>query len=189
MSTDDRRRWDAKYAGRSVPAQLAPDEWLVENVLSLPPGRALDLACGIGHNAVWLARRGWTVDAVDISPAGLRLAAGLAGRNKTSVNWIAADLDAFTPAAGACDLVLVFRFLDRVRLPRLIESALAAGGLLIYETFTTAHLARPDSHLKNPAYALGPRELPRLFPGLKLVRYREEALDDRSVARFVGRAG
>ena len=164
-----------------------PDEWLVENALSLEPGRALDVACGLGHNAIWLARHGWTVDAIDVSPAGLQLAAGLANRHKAAVNWIAADLEEFAPATGAYDLVVVFRFLDRTHVPRLVETALPSGGLLIYETFTQAQLARPDTHLRNPAYALHSRELPRLFPGLKLVRYREDALQDRSVARLVAR--
>lgn len=187
MSADDRRRWDAKYAERSVPERLAPDDWLVENVLSLEPGRALDLACGLGHNATWLARHAWAVDAVDISPTGLQLAAGLAARHKVAVNWIAADLEEFAPAERVYDLIVVFRFLDRTHIPRLVETALAPDGLLIYETFAAAQLARPDNHLRNPAYALHSRELPRLFPGLKLVRYREEALDDRSVARLVAR--
>jgi tellurite methyltransferase len=187
MSTDDRTRWDAKYAERPVPEKLAPDEWLVENAGDLEPGRALDFACGLGHNAIWLARRGWTVDAVDISPAGLRLAAELAGRNKAAVHWVAADLDDFAPIETAYDLVVVFRFLDRARAPGLIESALRSGGLMVYETFTEAHLVRGDNHLRNSAYALRSRELPRLFPGLRLVRYREESLDDRSVARLVAR--
>ena len=187
MSADDRRRWDVKYAGKAVPERLMPDEWLVENALSLEPGRALDVACGLGHNAIWLARHGWTVDAIDVSPAGLQLTAGLGNRHKAAVNWIAADLEEFAPATGAYDLVVVFRFLDRTHVPRLVETALPSGGLLIYETFTQAQLARPETHLRNLAYALHSRELPRLFLGLKPVRYREEALDDRSVARLVAR--
>ena len=187
MSADDRRRWDAKYAERSIPERLAPDDWLVENALSLEPGRALDFACGLGHNAIWLARHGWAVDAVDISPAGLQLAAGFAARQKAAVNWIAADVEEFVPTADAYDLVIVFRFLDRTHVPRLVEAALTSGGLLIYETFTEAQLARPGNHLRNPAYALHSRELPRLFAGFELVRYREDALEDRSVARLLAR--
>ena len=186
MSHDDRIRWDAKYSEREAPAELTPNAWLREHVASLPPGRALDLACGLGHNAIWLAQCGWQVDAVDISPVGLRLAGESGARAGVKVHWITADLDEFTPEQNAYDLVCVFRFLDRIRLPRLIEAALRPGGHLLYETITEAHMARPGVTM-NPAFALGPGELPRLFPGLEVIRYDECELPDRSVARLVAR--
>jgi hypothetical protein len=123
---------------------------------------------------------------VDVSPVGLRLAADFARTCGTYVNWIAADLDEFTPAKDAYDLICVFRFLDRISLPRKISSALRPGGFLIYEAFTTAHLARGDSHMKNPAFALAPGELPRLFATLHAISAVEVDLPDRAVARFVG---
>ncbi|HTI49560.1 MAG TPA: class I SAM-dependent methyltransferase [Planctomycetaceae bacterium] len=184
MSLEDRQRWDAKYAAKSLPDRLAPDDWLVEQASVLPPGRALELACGLGHNAIWLAQQGWQVDAVDVSPAGLELARRFADCHGARVNWIAADLDNFEAESQAYDLVLVFRFLDRRRLPPLIESALRPGGLLLYETFTRAHLSRPDSHMRNPEFALAPGELPRLFPSLAVALYSESDLADRSVARL-----
>lgn len=184
MSVSDRARWDAKYAGKTVPQELAPDEWLTRHVAGLRPGRALEVACGLGHNAVWLAMQGWQVDAVDVSPVGLSLAAELAARHGQSIHWIAADFDEFTAENGAYDLVVVFRFLDRRRLPGMIQAALRPGGLLIYETFHIAHLARPDSHIKNRAFALQPGELPLLFPEFAPVAFEERELPDRSVARL-----
>ena len=83
------------------------------------------------------------------------------------------------------DLVVVFRFLDRLRVPLIVEQALRPGGRLIYETFTTAHLARPESHMKNPAFALEPGEMPRLFPHFEVISYAECSLPDRDVARLV----
>jgi SAM-dependent methyltransferase len=186
MTIADRERWDAKYSAKPVPAQLNPDDWLKQAVSGLKPGRALELACGAGHNSVWLASQGWQVDAVDISPVGLAHAQGLARTRGVRVNWIVADLDEFAPAPETCDLVVVFRFLDRVRLPGIVERSLRPGGRLIYETFTLAHIRRPDSHLKDPAFALDAGELPRLFPQLGVVSYSECALPDRDVARFVG---
>lgn len=187
MSVDDRLRWDAKYAAKQIPQQLAPDAWLQEVTASLKPGRALELACGLGHNAIWLAQQGWQVDAVDVSPVGLQLAANFAHTCGADVNWIATDLDDFTPPAKTYDLICVFRFLDRRRLPLLIETALLPGGLLLYETFNKTHLARSDSQLKNPAFALDPGELPRLFPLLTAVSYTECELPDRNVARLIAR--
>lgn len=185
MSLSDRERWDAKYATKVVSKQLAPDDWLIEQVRDLPPGRALELCCGLGHNSIWLATQGWEVDAVDVSPVALERAAELAARHGVNVRWIAADLGEFMPASAEYDLVVVFRFLERMQLPAIVERALRPGGRLIYETFTLAHIARPDSHLKNPAYALAPGELPRLFPQLTMLSYRECALPDRDIARLV----
>jgi len=185
MSVSDRERWDAKYADKLVPVTLSPDEWLVQEVANLPPGRALELASGLGHNAIWLAKQGWQVDAVDISPVGLAQAEESARSTGTHVRWIAADLDEYCPAPAAYDLVVVFRFLDRQRMPLIVEQALRPGGRLIYETFTTTHLARPESHMKNPAFALEPGELPRLFPHLEVVAYADCSLPDRDVARLV----
>lgn len=187
MSIEDRHRWDAKYAQKPLPPAVTPDDWLVQGTAGLAPGRALELACGLGHNAIWLAQQGWNVDAVDISSAGLTLARQLAEREGQAIRWIAADLDQFAVAPGSYDLVVVFRFLDRIRVPSLIESALRSGGTLIYETFTAAQLARPDNHLRSAAFTLSPGELPRLFGGLRVIDHREVELRDRTVARLLAR--
>jgi len=185
MSAADRQRWDEKYCDKQGPGKITPDDWMIEQVADLAPGRALELACGLGHNAIWLAQQGWHVDAVDISAVGLAHAEKLALACNARVNWISADLDEFTPAGDAYDLVLVFRFLDRTRLPSLVQHTLRPQGRLIYETFTTAHTHRPESHMKNPAFALEPGELPRLFSQFEVMSYAECALADRDVARMI----
>lgn len=187
MSVADRERWDAKYADKRMPALAPPDDWLQQHVPS-SAGQALDLACGLGHNAIWLGQQGWHVDAIDVSPIGLGLAARLAERaGCSSVTWITADLDEFRPCEAMYDLVTVFRFLDRQRLPNLIEQALLPGGTLIYETFSSGQMARADNHLRNPQFTLGPGELPTLFPRLIVVVAEEIELSDRCVARLVAR--
>jgi tellurite methyltransferase len=186
MTIADRERWDAKYSAKPIPERLNPDDWLTQEVSRLKPGRALELACGAGHNSVCLASKGWQVDAVDISPVGLAQAQELARTCGVRINWIAADLDEFAPTPEMYDLVIVFRFLDRVRLPGIVERSLRPGGRLICETFTLAHIRRPDSHMKNPAFALESGELPRLFPQLEVVSYAECTQPDRDVARLVG---
>ena len=184
--TTDREKWDAKYASCPPPRMLVPDDWLIDQVAELAPGRVLELACGLGRNAVWLAQQGWQVDAVDVSPIGLAIAVQLARRANTHVNWIAADLDDFTPAEAAYDLVVIFRFLDRVRVPALVDRALRAGGLLIYETFSRGQLARSDNHLKNPDFTVIEGELLQLFPRLQPLHHADDVvLADRTVARLV----
>lgn len=188
MSLSDRERWDVKYAAKSLPELVVPDDWLVKHVTRRTPGVALELACGLGHNAIWLANQGWKVDAVDVSPVGLTLAEDFAKRvRRSTVSWIAADLDEFEPRAEAYDLVLVFRFLDRSHVPELIERALRPGGLLVYETFSQGQMTRADNHLRSADFTLASNELPVLFPKLTVVEYEEVDLADRSVARLVAR--
>ncbi|MEC9008874.1 MAG: methyltransferase domain-containing protein [Planctomycetota bacterium] len=187
MSVEDRQRWDQKYDLARPAETLRADSWLVDSLHDTPPGRSLELACGLGDNSVWLATQGWQVDAVDVSARGLAVAAELASHHAVTPRLIAGDLDHFVPLPGVYDLVIVFRFLDRTHLPGLITRALAPGGLLIYETFGPGQCEREDNHLKNPAFVLAPGELPELFPELETVRYQETVLPDRSVGRFVGR--
>jgi len=190
VTESDRQRWDAKYALRDAPTEIVADDWLVECATPLPAGRALDLACGLGHNAIWLAEHGWTVDAVDISPVGLELADKRAKQAHVSgIRWIEADLDTFQPESAAHDLVLVFRFLDRRSIASVVQAALKPGGRLVYETFTTAQLERDDDHIQNQNYVLYPGELPEMFPGSETVVYREETLGDRTVARLLASQG
>ncbi len=187
MSECDRTRWDEKYAGQSVPRSLEPDEWLVQCAAGLPKGRALDLACGLGHNAIWLAQQGWTVDAIDISPTGITLATKLANNQQQQVNWIVEDLDDHQAPTEFYDLIIVFRFLDRNLIPKIVRSALAPGGHLVYETFSSKQLERRDNHLKNPAFTLQPGELAALFSELEPIAFHEVELDDRAVARLFAR--
>lgn len=187
MAVSDRQRWDRKYTGRSLPEEINPADWLVESVKGIQPGRALELACGIGHNAIWLAKSGWNVQAVDISPAGLKLGRRMALQHGQWVSWVAADLDESLPLRNQYDLVVVFRFLDRHSLPRAIQEILRPGGLLVYETFTEEHLHRSDNHLSNPDFVLRSGELPALFPCLTCLQYEEVSLADRSVARLAAR--
>ncbi len=185
MTVADRERWDAKYAGRDAPADLAPPEWLVRYAADLPPGRALDLACGLGSTAIWLAERGWQVTAADISPVGLEAARKAAELRGVAVEWIAADLDDWVPAPAVFDLVTVFRFLDRNTLPSRIAAALRPGGRLLYETFLAPEFGGSSSHVRNPAFVLQPGELPQLFSGLRILDYEEADVNGERLARLL----
>ena len=195
MSARDRERWNEKYEKREPASIVQPDGWLVESLRMIetasdpkPPVRtALDVACGLGHNAVWLAQQNWRTDAVDISSRGLELAQQCATANDCHVCWIEADLDDWTPAANRYDLAVVFRFLDRETVPRVVRSALRPDGWLVYETFSAAQCGRSDNHISNPAFTLAPDELSTLFPDFDVVAHREDVLDDRAVQRFLGR--
>ena len=102
-----RERWNRRWAGERAHASSAPSEFLVAETEALPPGRALDVACGAGRNAVWLARRGWRVTGVDFSDVALRAARELAASAGVEVEWIEADAVTWIPPRRAYDLVTV----------------------------------------------------------------------------------
>ncbi|HVH21860.1 MAG TPA: methyltransferase domain-containing protein, partial [Pseudonocardia sp.] len=84
MTAEDRSRWDARHAAVVDDVSMPPDELRGRTELLPAGGRALDVACGRGAVAVWLAGRGFTVDAVDVSPVALAAAAALAGRHRVA---------------------------------------------------------------------------------------------------------
>jgi ubiquinone/menaquinone biosynthesis C-methylase UbiE len=102
-----RERWNRRWAGERAHASTAPSEFLIAETEALRPGRALDVACGAGRNAVWLARRGWRVTGVDFSDVALRAARELAASAGVEVEWIEADAVTWIPPGRAFDLVTV----------------------------------------------------------------------------------
>lgn len=184
MTMTDRDRWDAKYLAQAAPTEVEPSTWLVKHASALKPGRALDLACGFGHAAIWLAERGWDVTAIDISPPGLAAAKQLAESRQVHVNWIVADLDDAPLGDAEFDLITVFRFLDRNTLPSRITAALRPGGRLLYETFLMSETPGRTPHVRNPAFLLRLGELPQLFRGLKVLDYEEHVTESDAVARL-----
>lgn len=172
MTETDRRQWEERYTGGHAPIHANPNRWLAAQTaylqqLEVPaasPPQALDIACGSGGTLLWLARRGWRVTGVDISAAALALAhdqlaaAGLLDR----AALIEADLDGWRPAAGCCDLLTCFHFLDRRLWPSL-RAAVRPRGLLCLSTYHTGRLVeRPHT---NPDHLLHPGELSALVQG------------------------
>ena len=164
------QRWNARHAsaratgsdpGPPASVLLRAEPWLPER------GVALDLACGRGANALWLAARGLQVLAWDWSSMAIE-----ALREQPGADAIRAevrDVVADPPVANSCDLIVISRFLDRASCPSL-AAALVPGGVLCYQTFTRG--------LANPDYLLQPNELLTLFPTLDVRWYHEPAVDD-----------
>ncbi len=161
MSRDDRRRWDERHR---TDGAAAPNATLAALLPRLPrSGRALDVACGAGANAELLVRRGFRVDAVDVSGEALRRARSRV--DDRSLVPIQMDLDAPAIRDGATwDLVVCVSFLERALLDRLARWV-APGGHLFFETFHRGHLAgRP--HFR-PEWVLERDEIRTLFPTLE----------------------
>ncbi|MFJ1993353.1 class I SAM-dependent methyltransferase [Streptomyces asiaticus] len=145
----DRQFWDDMYGSRDQLFSGAPNGVLVSEVAELPPGQALDVGCGEGGDAVWLARRGWQVTAVDISRVALERAAAAGADLAGRVAWTRADLTSRRPPAAAFDLVSVQYFPlrrrpDHAALRGLLD-AVAPGGTLLFATHDLADLSpRPE---------------------------------------------
>ncbi|MCG6871907.1 MAG: methyltransferase domain-containing protein [Gammaproteobacteria bacterium] len=168
----DIQRWNDKYRRRS-PEEAAPDSLLIDHARLLPgDGVALDIACGAGQNAIFLAERGYQVIGLDGSRIGLQLCRANALRTGARVQLAALDLDEFEPPQSRFDLIVVFYYLNR-RLLRLLPAALRPGGLLICRTFNTRRLSQHPGFRRE--YLLEDGELATAFAALETISSNDGA--------------
>lgn len=180
-------KWDQRYRDAAGPGEPA---YILSQHLHLLPthGDALDLACGLGANALLLARHGLTVQGWDLSAVALEKLADSAANQQLSVNTELRDVEAHPPSANRFDVIVVCDFLFRPICPS-IAAALRPGGLLFYSTWCADK--RSAGGPSNPDFLLQPNELLRLFPDLQVRFYREDAhagdphLGDRDRAHLI----
>ena len=127
--------WDARYAEKDRWWSGEVNATLVAETEALPAGRALDVGCGEGADAIWLASRGWVVEGFDISQVALDRAAAAAAEAGVEVTWRGVDILESPPPAGAFDLVTV-HYPALPKTPgddavRALVSAVAPGGTLL----------------------------------------------------------
>lgn len=127
--------WNRRYEGAELLWTAAANRFLVAEVGPMRPGRALDMGCGEGRNAVWMAERGWRVTAVDFADVGLAKGRELASARGVAVEWVHADLLGYEPPAGAFDLAAVLYLhlpaTDRRLVHQRAVRALAPGGTIL----------------------------------------------------------
>ena len=168
----DQERWDKKYQGEEFAYGKKPNAFLKSHLGSLEKGVALDLASGEGRNAVFLAENGWKVDAIDISPVGVRKARRLAKEAGVRINFMQADLDSYAIAKEKYDLISVFYFWDRRLVPRL-KRGLKKGGRILFETYTLETLSPGLEGPREAKFLLKSNELLWLFRDFRVLFYRE----------------
>jgi tellurite methyltransferase len=150
MSFDERVYWDSFYRKRRGSRDNpAPDPILFEYV---PPMfekrvyRALDLACGYGQNALWMAGQGYRTDAIDISRVALAVAQVRAARAEVKyLNLMPLDLDEAELQPSYYDVVVVMRFIKRGLMP-LVRRSVRPGGRVIYQNPNTQYLHKYPDH-------------------------------------------
>jgi SAM-dependent methyltransferase len=163
--------WDARYTERDGTKWSGrPNGRLVAEVAGLTPGRALDVGCGEGADAIWLAKRGWTVTAIDISSVALGRAREAAERASAAVEWVAGDVLEISFPARSFDLVsLQYPALPNAageRAVRTLLETVRSGGLLlaVYHDLDDEHREHMKSRGVDPAEYVGADEL-RLLLG------------------------
>ncbi len=183
------RDWNERYRLRERAAEdldAAPTSLVVATAAKLVPGKALDLACGRGRNALWLAEHGWDVTAVDGAHVAIEILRSRALERGLKINAVVADLEKgeFEIEPSRWDLITICYYLQR----NLFEPAkcgIAPGGILI----SIVHVTQPGEEI-GP-HRLLPGQLEQYFAGWEILHRREGKASDaahrRAVAEIVAR--
>ena len=170
----DKDGWDRRYAGSELIWTAEANRFLAAEAADLPAGRALDVACGEGRNAVWLAARGWDVTAVDFSQVGLDKGALLADQGGVSVRWLQADVVDWVPPPGAFDLVaILYLHLEKAATRDVLRRAAAAvapGGTLLVVGHDPSNIEHGHGGPQNPAILMAPDEIADALGDLEVER-------------------
>jgi len=161
MTDKDRVKWNSRYLkdlGGVEPSLILKKFWTLASC-----GKALDIACGNGRNSIFLAQKGFVVDAVDISTVAMNHLTGKSPR----INVICQDMDTWKMPQNGYDLIANIRFLDR-RLFPIIQQGLKLNGVLIFESFMDG---------EKDKYCLEQNELLRAFQSFRIVYYEEKKAD------------
>lgn len=168
--------WDERYRGGEH-TTAEPSPLLRAAIAGRPPGRALDLACGAGRNAIYLAEHGWDVLAVDGSRVAIQILMQRALEHDVTVSVRVADLGSgdFQIEPNAYDLVCDFQYLQRDLIPA-IRAGVKPGGIVVAEI----HLndGKPNVNPTNPKFLLERGELCEIFGDWEIEHYHERPDED-----------
>lgn len=146
----DSAAWDERYAATDLVWSAGPNQFVEQELAALEPRRALDLACGEGRNARWLAEHGWQVTAIDFSPVAIEKARRLTGQ----VDWQVGDA-LTTPLPDEVDLVVIAYLqippTERATVMRRAFEALAPGGTLLVVAHDSTNLTEGSGGPQDPA--------------------------------------
>jgi SAM-dependent methyltransferase len=186
---EQQAHWDLKYE-QGLPSLTEPDPFFIFAYRqfvepSFPnAGAALDLACGLGRHALWLASRNWRVCGVDLSEVAIKKLNHAALELNVSLDLFVGDASEYKFGSARFDLIVLFYLADRSLFPKVV-SALSPGGLLLCKLSL-----RWDTDARLTATGIDPlnrNELPSLFPELQVLYHQERQVRDRGVVEFAGR--
>jgi SAM-dependent methyltransferase len=162
--------WDHRWRDKAGDP-LRPDPWLIKILPLLPAGKVLDIACGRGRNALFLAERGHSVHAIDYSEEGLAVLRAEAAARRCDIRTEKMDLENAPPlAAAGYEIVIDFFYLQRALFPAL-KRALRPGGVLVVRTFSSAgHFPGGPRHKE---FVLAPGELLEILSDWDILLHEE----------------
>jgi 2-polyprenyl-3-methyl-5-hydroxy-6-metoxy-1,4-benzoquinol methylase len=169
-----RARWDERHAAHKPIESSEPDPTLLDEIGALSPGRAVDLGAGDGRNAIWLARRGWDVTAVDFSQVAIDRGRALAAAAGVDVEWELADLLEWAPRDRSYDLVMLF-FIhlppeERRDVYARAAAGVAPGGTLLVVGHDRTNIADGIGGPQDPDLLITPSEVAADLLGFRVDR-------------------
>ena len=186
MSETEQKEWTLRWSEDTYDADAKPSSLVSAWATRVPHGRAVDLACGDGHNALYLAELGFLVDALDIAPTALNLVIRAATERGLSINTIVSDLDDYILPSNVYDLITI-RFYTNRNMLTMVKNALKPNGFLIYEQHYVTHME--VSGPKSGDFRLLSNEMLELFSDFR-IHYFSEGVEEeggalRSLQRLV----
>jgi SAM-dependent methyltransferase len=184
--------WDARYTASDLVWGADANRWVVEVCTGLPVGQALDLACGEGRNALWLARQGWQVTGVDFSQVALdRAQALLDGGPPVAhpVRWVRADLLGYQPPGEFDLVVLAYLHLpapERGSVMRAAAGALASGGTLLVVAHDSTNLTDGTGGPQDPGVLYTAADVAQDLQGVRGVHVTRAERVEREVMTAAG---
>lgn len=182
-----RERWDERYAEQPLVWGRAPNRFVERELEHLPPGRALDLACGEGRNAIWLAERGWEVVAVDFSTVATERALSLARQQGVAIEVVCADVLAGGVEGPFALVLLAYLQLpaaERARVLEIAVEALAPGGTLLLVAHDRRNVTEGHGGPADPELCWTPDEIvEKLGSGFSIDRADTEQRDVEGAPR------
>ncbi|WKZ69539.1 MAG: class I SAM-dependent methyltransferase [Melioribacteraceae bacterium] len=192
--------WDERFAKEEYAYGKEPNTFFKQEIDKLNPGKLLLLGEGEGRNAVYAAKLGWEVDAVDWSEEGRKKAQKLADDNNVKINYILSDLSEYAPNENYYDAVgLIFLHLDpdlREKIHTKVNSTLRNGGVVILESYSKEQLLNTSGGPKNPDLLHSLEEIFSDFSDLEIISFSKEKIElfespmhsgEADVIRFVGK--
>ena len=169
---DTQNKWNARWREKAATANWQADPWLQKVLPLLPGSTALDIACGMGRNAIFLAEQGFAVAAVDMSEVALGLLDEEAQRRDLAIDILQLDLEGAAPVlpAGPFDLLLNFFYLHRPLFAQEL-ARVRPGGIAVVRTFSSA--GTDQFGPIRPEIALRPGELLEIFFGWEVLLHEE----------------
>lgn len=182
MASIKQSDWENRYSDQNGLSVRPAGKLLVDNLSLLTVGRSLDIACGEGRNSIFLAKKGYHVDAVDYSSNAIKNGRILSDEAGVKVNFMQADLEEYLIRPNYYDLIVNFNYLDRSIIPG-IKNGLKKSGFIVFETFTIEQ--KFFGHPKNPDYLLAPNELLSMFDEFHIIYYREAVVEEEGKKKAI----